>query len=90
MRPAAATLVLSSALGNRCVHGQGDAAWATLEVSDTSPLTRGAGYGAPDILGRVVEATRAVVAGAAPFERDSIMFDEPEYPFAVLALFRLF
>ncbi|MEO6746021.1 MAG: methyltransferase, TIGR04325 family [Caldimonas sp.] len=44
-----------------------------------------AGYGAPDILSRVVEATRAVVAGTAPFERDSILFDEPEYPFAVLA-----
>jgi putative methyltransferase (TIGR04325 family) len=48
-------------------------------------LRMSAGYGAPDILNRVVEATRAVVAGDAPFERDSILFDEPEYPFAVLA-----
>ncbi len=43
------------------------------------------GYDAANILEHVVRATRAVVSGAAPYERDSVLFDEPEYPFAVLA-----
>ena len=43
------------------------------------------GYDAGDILRRVTEATRQVVAGHAAFERDAVLFDRPAYGFAVLA-----
>jgi putative methyltransferase (TIGR04325 family) len=43
------------------------------------------GYDAPAILERVEKATRAVVSGEAPFERDSILFDRVEYSWPLLA-----
>jgi putative methyltransferase (TIGR04325 family) len=43
------------------------------------------GYDAADILDRVRQATRAVVSGQARYERDAVLSDEPEYPFAVIA-----
>jgi putative methyltransferase (TIGR04325 family) len=43
------------------------------------------GYAASAILERVVTATRAVVSGEAAYERDGVLFDEPAYPFAILA-----
>lgn len=46
------------------------AAWAEADA-------RSSGYDAPAILERVAAATRAVVAGRAAFERDSITFAEP-------------
>ena len=42
-------------------------------------------YAAPQILERTLAATRAVTSGAAAFERDSILFDEPDFPFPILA-----
>lgn len=51
--------------------------------------TQSAGYEAAEILERVGEASRAVEAGRALFERDGVLFHEPDPPFAVLmALFR--
>lgn len=43
------------------------------------------GYDAAHILERVRQATRAVVSGQASHERDAVLSDEPEYPFAVIA-----
>lgn len=43
------------------------------------------GYGSPEILDRVVAATRAVVSGQALFERDSVLFDDVQYPLPLLA-----
>ena len=43
------------------------------------------GYGSANILERVTQATRAVVSGAARYERDSVLFNEPDYPFPLLA-----
>lgn len=45
---------------------------------------RSAGYDAHAILSKVIEATRAVVSGRARFERDGVLFDEADYPFAVV------
>lgn len=42
------------------------------------------GYSEAAILERVRTATRAVVAGEAAYERDSVLFDEPDYPFALI------
>ncbi|WP_280154582.1 methyltransferase, TIGR04325 family [Piscinibacter sp. XHJ-5] len=42
------------------------------------------GYDADGILARVVQATRDVVSGRARYERDGVLFDEPDYPFAML------
>jgi putative methyltransferase (TIGR04325 family) len=42
------------------------------------------GYDAPAIAARVAEATRKLVRGEAAFERDSILFDEPDYPWPLL------
>jgi len=44
------------------------------------------GYDQPAILERVTEATQAVVDGRAVFERDSVLFDEPEYNWPLLAV----
>lgn len=44
------------------------------------------GYAADNILDRVTAATRAVVSGEARFERDSVLLDEPDYPFALLTM----
>jgi putative methyltransferase (TIGR04325 family) len=43
------------------------------------------GYAAPVILERTLAATRAVVAGRAAFERDSVAFAAPEHRFPVVA-----
>ena len=43
------------------------------------------GYDDRLIVERVAEATRAVVAGRAACERDAILFDEPQHPFAILS-----
>jgi putative methyltransferase (TIGR04325 family) len=43
------------------------------------------GYSSGDILARVRAATAAVVSGEAAFERDSVLFYEPEFPFSLLA-----
>ena len=52
-------------------------------------LRMSSGYDDRRILERVAEATRAVVAGRAAYERDAILFDQPQYPFALLtALWR--
>lgn len=48
------------------------------------------GYGVHSILDKVRVATQAVLEGRAAFERDSILFHEPEYNWPLLALlFRL-
>ena len=48
-------------------------------------LARSHGYSAPAILARVSQATRAVRAGQAAFERDSVLFDHWVPPFQLLA-----
>jgi putative methyltransferase (TIGR04325 family) len=47
--------------------------------------TVSSGYAAPIILERTLAATRAVVAGRAAFERDSVQFAEPAHRFSVVA-----
>lgn len=42
------------------------------------------GYSASDILDRVRIATRAVVEGRSAYERDSVLFDEPDYAFPLI------
>lgn len=44
-----------------------------------------AGYDADEILNRVTAATRRVVRGEAVYERDSVVFDEIEYSWPLLA-----
>lgn len=43
------------------------------------------GYDADDILSRVLEATLKVKRGEAAFERDSVLFDDIDYPWPVTA-----
>ena len=43
------------------------------------------GYGSEEILRRVTDATRQVVAGKAAFERDSVLFAKLAYPYPLLA-----
>lgn len=43
------------------------------------------GYGDATIIDTVVEATRAVERGEAAFERDSVLFAEPEYTWPLLS-----
>jgi putative methyltransferase (TIGR04325 family) len=43
------------------------------------------GYEADEILSRVVNATRKVVSGEAVYERDSVLFDDIEYWWPLLA-----
>ena len=47
------------------------------------------GYDERSILERVAAATREVVAGRACFERDSVLFHEPAYPFELLTILLL-
>ena len=44
------------------------------------------GYDIDLILERVTLATRAVLAGGARYERDSVLFDEPDYAFPLLSI----
>lgn len=43
------------------------------------------GYDAPDILTRVVEASCLVKSGEALFDRDGVLFYEPNYPYSLIA-----
>ncbi len=47
--------------------------------------SRCTGYGESDILDRVLDATLRVRRGEAVFERDSVLFRDPEYPWPVVA-----
>ena len=69
--------------GARRLHGRSlfrefDGTWA--QASASVP-----GYGDAAILERVANATRAVERGAAVFERDSVLFDEPEHCWPLIA-----
>ena len=44
------------------------------------------GYNAEAILQLVVEKTKLVVSGKVAYERDGVVFDEPAYPYPLLAL----
>lgn len=48
-------------------------------------LTHAEGYDAKLILERGLQATLAVKAGEAAFERDGVLFAKPDYPFPLLA-----
>ncbi|MCB9496554.1 MAG: methyltransferase, TIGR04325 family [Fibrobacteria bacterium] len=52
--------------------------WDAAEAAST-------GYDAGMILRKVTEATRAVESGAAPYERDSVLFDRIEYSWPLLS-----
>jgi len=43
------------------------------------------GYGDDNIVARVTCAARSVLSGSARYERDSVPFNDTNYPFAVLA-----
>jgi putative methyltransferase (TIGR04325 family) len=45
----------------------------------------GGGYDQPVILEKTVDAMRAIIAGHAAYERDSVLFPVPQYPFPLLA-----
>jgi len=47
--------------------------------------TESTGYDADDILSRVLDATLKVKRGEAAFERDSVLFDDIDYPWPVTA-----
>ncbi|MEP7056212.1 MAG: methyltransferase, TIGR04325 family, partial [Caldimonas sp.] len=51
----------------------------------TQAMSMSDGYDDAVILDRVRQATRAVVSGQARYERDAVLFDEPDFPFAVIA-----
>jgi len=44
------------------------------------------GYDAVEILQQTIEKTQLVLSGKAAFERDAVAFDEPSYPYPLLAL----
>lgn len=48
-------------------------------------IEQSSGYATDLIVQRVATATREVVAGRALFERDSVLFHEPEYRYPVIA-----
>jgi putative methyltransferase (TIGR04325 family) len=43
------------------------------------------GYSTSEIFEHVLKATRTVVSGGARYERDSVLFDDQDFPFPVLA-----
>ena len=55
------------------------ATWQEAEAACT-------GYDQPAILERVTEATQAVLDGKAVFERDSVLFDAPDYNWPLIAV----
>lgn len=59
--------------------------WGPPLPSWDAAAARCTGYDASSILRKVVEATRAVERGDAPYERDSILFDSIEYSWPLLA-----
>lgn len=74
-----ALLTLSRRLSGRGLRFSRTAeSWAAAQVMSS-------GYDDQEILARVIVATRAVTAGHARFERDGVLFDEAQYPFAVLS-----
>ena len=62
-----------------------DLRFAGRPASWDDALKASQGYDSASILDRVVDATRAVVSGRARHERDSVLFDDLEPPFAVLS-----
>ena len=55
------------------------------ESASSAALRIGAGYDQPCILDVVEKSTMAVIEGKAAFERDSVLFNYPDYPYPVLA-----
>jgi putative methyltransferase (TIGR04325 family) len=47
--------------------------------------TKSTGYAAPEILEKTRVALLKVKAGEAAFERDSVLFQKPDYPFPIIA-----
>jgi putative methyltransferase (TIGR04325 family) len=45
----------------------------------------GGGYDQPVILEKTVDAMRAIIAGHAVYERDSVLFSVPQHPFPLIA-----
>ncbi len=60
--------------------------WEVEERGWEAAVARSRGYDDETILERVARATEQVVRGDALFERDSVVFHEREYPFALLAV----
>jgi putative methyltransferase (TIGR04325 family) len=58
------------------------------ESWESAALASG-GYSNPEIIGRVLAAARRVRDKKAAYERDSILFDEPEYRWPILAALAL-
>lgn len=48
-------------------------------------LRQSSGYSVETIVERVAAATREVISGRALYERDSVLFHEPDYPFPIVA-----
>ncbi len=67
------------ALRRNSIHFEGPfESWEAASANST-------GYDADDILSRVLEATLKVKHGEAAFERDSVLFDNIDYPWPVTA-----
>lgn len=58
--------------------------WAGHPLDWQAAVLASSGYAASDILARVSQATEQVVSGGACFERDSVAFYRPEYPFPLV------
>ncbi len=65
-------------LTERNLFREFDGTWA--DATDAVP-----GYGDAAILARVAAATRAVERGDAAYERDSVLFDEPDHSWPLIA-----
>ena len=63
---------------NAVEFDRGYASWAAARAD-------AAGYDADEILQRVIGATQKVTCGEAPYERDSVLFDEVQYSWPLLA-----
>ncbi len=64
--------------------GPGDPVYRGLSVMGDATAAA-TGYDTDEILARVLAATRAVVAGQAAFERDSVLFAHQAYSYPILA-----
>lgn len=62
-----------------------DGRFASWDEACKAACARGEGYDQQQILDQVAWATREVIAGRAAFERDSVLFERPDYPYPVLA-----
>ena len=65
-------------LGQALHFSDVDGGWAAAQRQST-------GYSADTIVDHVAAATREVIAGRALYERDSVLFNEPDYPFPIVA-----